>query len=151
MKNIKIQVKGEMKMRTTGIVRNMDRLGRLVIPKELRRTLEIIDGDYVEIFRDGENVVVRKLRDTGIARKIDKLGRLVIPMELRSTLEIDNTEPIEFLLNKDQIVLRKYKSASACHLTGDISQDNYVLAGGKLVLSPKALREVAAEIKKLAI
>lgn len=138
-------------MRTTGIVRSMDRLGRLVIPKELRRTLEIADGDYVEVFRDGENVVVRKLQDTGIARKVDKLGRLVIPMELRSVLEIDNTEPIEFLLNEDEIVLRKYRPAYACHLTGEISQENYILAGGKLVLSPKALQEVAAEINKLAM
>lgn len=138
-------------MRTTGIVRNMDRLGRLVIPKELRRTLEIVDGDYVEVFRDGENVVVRKLQDTGIARKVDKLGRLVIPMELRSALEIDITEPIEFLLNEDEIVLRKYRAAYACHLTGEISQGNYILAGGKLVLSPKALQEVAAEINKLSM
>lgn len=138
-------------MRTTGIVRSMDKLGRLVIPKELRRTLEIADGDYVEVFRDGENVIVRKLQDTGIARKIDKLGRLVIPMELRSALEIDNTEPIEFLLNEDEIVLRKYRSAYACHLTGEISQENYILAGGKLVLSPKALQEVATEINKLTM
>lgn len=138
-------------MRTTGIVRNMDRLGRLVIPKELRRTLEITDGGYVEVFRDGENVIVRKQQDTGIARKIDKLGRLVIPMELRSALEIDNTEPIEFLVDEDEIVLRKYRPAHACLLTGEISQENYILAGGKLVLSPKALQEVAAEINKLAM
>ncbi|AKR38501.1 AbrB/MazE/SpoVT family DNA-binding domain-containing protein [Bacillus cereus] len=138
-------------MRTTGIVRNMDKLGRLVIPMELRRTLEIKEGDHIEVFREGENVVVRKATSAGIVKKVDKLGRLVIPMELRNILEIADTEPIEFLLNKDQIVLRKYKSAHACHLTGDISQDNYVLAGGKLILSPKALREVVEEIKKLAI
>ncbi|MDI6677045.1 AbrB/MazE/SpoVT family DNA-binding domain-containing protein [Bacillus wiedmannii] len=138
-------------MRTTGIVRNMDKLGRLVIPMELRRTLEIKEGDHIEVFREGENVVVRKARSAGIVKKVDKLGRLVIPMELRNVLEIADTDPIEFLLNKDQIVLRKYRSAHACHLTGDISQDNYVLAGGKLVLSPKALQEVAEEIKKLAI
>ncbi|KIQ88548.1 hypothetical protein RW25_07015 [Bacillus sp. L_1B0_8] len=91
------------------------------------------------------------MQDTGIARKVDKLGRLVIPMELRSALEIDITEPIEFLLNEDEIVLRKYRPAYACQLTGEISQENYILAGGKLILSPKALQEVAAEINKLSM
>lgn len=43
-------------MKATGIVRRIDDLGRIVIPKEIRRTLKIKDGDPLEIFvdRDGE-------------------------------------------------------------------------------------------------
>ena len=43
-----------------GIVRRMDELGRIVIPKELRRTLRIREGDEMEIFSDGETLLVRK-------------------------------------------------------------------------------------------
>ncbi|PEE20767.1 AbrB family transcriptional regulator [Bacillus toyonensis] len=138
-------------MRTTGILRNMDKLGRLVIPKELRRTLGIDEGDHIEVFRNKENIVIRKMETPGIVRKIDKLGRLVIPMELRSALDISNADPLEFLMNENEIILRKYRPANACFLTGEIDRGNVILAGGKLVLSPQALQEVAAEIKKLGV
>ena len=41
-------------MKATGIVRKVDELGRIVIPKELRRTLNIEEGDPLEIFVDGK-------------------------------------------------------------------------------------------------
>jgi AbrB family transcriptional regulator, stage V sporulation protein T len=49
------------KMKATGIVRRIDDLGRVVIPKEIRRTLRIREGDPLEIFvdRDGE-VILKK-------------------------------------------------------------------------------------------
>lgn len=47
-------------MKSTGIVRKVDDLGRLVVPKELRRTLDIDIKDPVEFFIDGENIVIRK-------------------------------------------------------------------------------------------
>lgn len=49
-------------MKSTVIVRNVDKLGRIVIPMELRRERGIVNGDPVEIFADGENVVMRKHR-----------------------------------------------------------------------------------------
>ncbi|MBQ4427125.1 MAG: AbrB/MazE/SpoVT family DNA-binding domain-containing protein [Oscillospiraceae bacterium] len=53
-------------MKATGIVRKIDDLGRVVIPKELRRTLRIRDGDPLEIFteRDGE-VIFKKYSPMG--------------------------------------------------------------------------------------
>ena len=39
-------------MRATGIVRRIDELGRIVVPKELRRSLRIHEGDSVEIYVD---------------------------------------------------------------------------------------------------
>lgn len=48
--------------RSTGIVRKLDDLGRLVIPMELRRMLGIEDNSPMEIFMDGENIVLRVYR-----------------------------------------------------------------------------------------
>ena len=47
-------------MRTTGGVRRIDDLGRIVIPKEIRRTLRIKEGDPLEIYTDKENLVMIK-------------------------------------------------------------------------------------------
>ena len=47
-------------MRATGIVRRIDELGRVVIPKEIRRTQRIHSGDALEIFTDGKGEVVFK-------------------------------------------------------------------------------------------
>ena len=47
-------------MKATGIVRKVDELGRIVLPMELRRTLGIQKEDPVEIFVDGNNIILRK-------------------------------------------------------------------------------------------
>ena len=47
-------------MKATGIVRRIDDLGRVVIPKEIRRTLRIREGDPLEIFTDREGEVILK-------------------------------------------------------------------------------------------
>ena len=47
-------------MRSLGIVRNLDQLGRLVIPKETRKVFDINEGDPVEIFTDGDKIILKK-------------------------------------------------------------------------------------------
>ena len=47
-------------MKSTGIVRKMDELGRIVIPKELRKTFEIAEKDAVEIYVDGDQIILKK-------------------------------------------------------------------------------------------
>ena len=47
-------------MKTTGIIRRIDDLGRIVIPKELRRNLRIQNGDSLEIFVDLNSIVLKK-------------------------------------------------------------------------------------------
>ncbi|WP_315115972.1 AbrB/MazE/SpoVT family DNA-binding domain-containing protein [uncultured Clostridium sp.] len=47
-------------MKSTGIVRKVDELGRIVIPIELRRTLDIEIKDSLEIFVDGEQIILKK-------------------------------------------------------------------------------------------
>lgn len=52
-------------MRLTGVVRPVDKMGRVVIPKEIRKQLKIrSDIDHVEIYLDGENIILRKFRPT---------------------------------------------------------------------------------------
>ncbi len=47
-------------MKATGIVRKVDELGRIVLPIELRRTLDIAEKDALEIYVDGNTIVLRK-------------------------------------------------------------------------------------------
>ena len=47
-------------MKTTGIIRRIDDLGRIVIPKELRRNLRIKNGDTLEVFVDMDNIILKK-------------------------------------------------------------------------------------------
>lgn len=47
-------------MKSTGIVRKVDELGRIVLPIEMRRTLGIEEKDRIEIFVDGESIILRK-------------------------------------------------------------------------------------------
>lgn len=53
-------------MKSTGIVRKVDELGRIVLPIELRRTLDIMEKDALEIYVDGSAVVLKKYEPTCI-------------------------------------------------------------------------------------
>ncbi len=71
-------------MKTTGIVRNIDALGRFVIPKEMCRNLKINPGDPVEIFMEGKRVILQKHENSCIfCSNTDHLetyeGRLICP------------------------------------------------------------------------
>ena len=47
-------------MKSTGIVRKVDELGRIVLPIELRRTLDIAEKDSLEIYVDGSQIILKK-------------------------------------------------------------------------------------------
>ena len=53
-------------MKTTGIVRKVDELGRVVLPIELRRTLDIAEKDELEIYLDEDRIVLRKFEPSCI-------------------------------------------------------------------------------------
>lgn len=55
-----IEREGDCSMKATGIVRRIDDLGRVVVPKEIRRTLRIREGDPLEIFTDREGEIILK-------------------------------------------------------------------------------------------
>ena len=49
-------------MKSTGIVRRVDELGRIVLPIEMRRTLDIAEKDALEIYVDGASVILKKYK-----------------------------------------------------------------------------------------
>lgn len=53
-------------MKSTGIVRKVDELGRIVLPIELRRTLDIAEKDALEIYVEGSSIVLKKYRPSCI-------------------------------------------------------------------------------------
>ncbi len=53
-------------MKSTGIVRRVDELGRIVLPIELRRTLDIAERDAMEIYVSDESIILKKLQPTCI-------------------------------------------------------------------------------------
>ena len=50
-------------MKSTGIVRKVDELGRIVLPIEMRRTLDIAEQDTLEVYVEGDSIILRKYQD----------------------------------------------------------------------------------------
>lgn len=50
-------------MKSTGIIRKVDELGRIVLPIELRRTLKISEKDALEIYVEGDKIILHKDRN----------------------------------------------------------------------------------------
>lgn len=94
-------------MKATGIVRRIDDLGRVVIPKEIRRTLRIREGDPLEIFtdRDGE-VILKKYSPIGELTEFateyaeslnDALGQVAIIADRDTIIAVAGASKKEFL------------------------------------------------------
>ncbi|HEY8346253.1 MAG TPA: stage V sporulation protein T [Symbiobacteriaceae bacterium] len=94
-------------MKATGIVRRIDDLGRVVIPKEIRRTLRIREGDPLEIFvdRDGE-VILKKYSPIGELGEFAKeyadslyesIGHTVLIADRDSVIAVAGAPKKEFL------------------------------------------------------
>ena len=60
----KMIMRGGVFMKSTGIVRKVDELGRIVLPIELRRTLDIAEKDSLEIYVDDDRIILRKYEPT---------------------------------------------------------------------------------------
>ena len=76
-------------MKATGIVRRIDDLGRVVIPKDLRRTMNIREGDPLEIFVDEGYILFRKYDQfTPIVKMIDNAMEAVLEDDPKNAGEI---------------------------------------------------------------
>ena len=69
-------------MKSTGIVRKVDELGRIVLPIELRRTLDIEEKDALEIYMDGPSIVLKKFQPACIFLRRRK-GHCCVPRQER--------------------------------------------------------------------
>lgn len=89
----------------------------------------------------------KEMKSTGIVRKVDELGRVVIPIELRRILDIAEKDALEIYTDNDKIILKKYSPNMTCQVTGDVSEENFVLANGKIVLSKEGAQQLMNEIE----
>ena len=93
-------------MKATGIVRRIDDLGRVVIPKEIRRTMRIREGDPLEIFTDRDGEVIFK--------KYSPIGELVnFASQYADTLHKTCTNPI-IICDRDSVVAFAGVSKKEC-------------------------------------
>lgn len=53
-------------MKKTGLIKRVDDLGRIYIPKEIRQTLKLTDGQPMEFFIDGNFIVLKKCKDSEV-------------------------------------------------------------------------------------
>ena len=59
-------------MKATGMIRRVDDLGRIVIPKEIRKTLKIKEGEPLEIYVEKDNLLLRKYSKVGSLPEISQ-------------------------------------------------------------------------------
>ncbi len=86
-------------MKSTGIVRRIDELGRIVLPAELRRTMDIKERETLEIFVDGGSIILKKYSPTCIfcdsGRNVSQFkGKNICARCLRQLREPVETEGI---------------------------------------------------------
>lgn len=83
-------------MKATGIVRRIDDLGRVVVPKEIRRTLRIREGDPLEIFTDREGEIILK--------KYSPIGELSLFAKQYAEAMAQTTGYIVAIADRDQFI-----------------------------------------------
>jgi transcriptional pleiotropic regulator of transition state genes len=76
---------------------------------------------------------------------------VVLPNELRKKLAIEKNDPLEIFVDENQIILRKYQYHKACMITGKVSDDNMVLANGKVVLSREGMEILSKEVGEIDV
>jgi transcriptional pleiotropic regulator of transition state genes len=64
MATVKKETKGEISMKSTGVTRQIDELGRFVLPVEIRRALNINLKDYLEIYAENDRIILKKYQPT---------------------------------------------------------------------------------------
>ncbi|MED1559591.1 AbrB/MazE/SpoVT family DNA-binding domain-containing protein [Bacillus paramycoides] len=77
---------------------------------------------------------------------MDELGRVVIPVELRRTLGIAEGTALDFHVDGENIVLRKQEKS--CFVTGEVSESNMELLGGRMFLSKEGATELLDFLEK---
>ena len=128
-------------LKATGVVRRIDDLGRIVIPKEIRRTLRIKEGDPLEIFTDREGQVILK--------KYSPIGELSeFATEYAETLA-KTTGHIACITDKDTVIAVSGGSKKE-YLEQSISKDIEKIMDDKEVYLSKENNDIAVPIIKNA-
>ena len=126
-------------MKATGVVRRIDDLGRVVIPKEIRKTLRIKEGDPLEIFTDREGQVILK--------KYSPIGELSEFATGYAETLAKTTGHIACITDKDTIIAVSGGSKKK-FLEQDVSQELEKLMEDKEVYTSKENSDMAMPITK---
>ena len=126
-------------MKATGVVRTIDDLGRVVIPKEIRKTLRIKEGDPLEIFTDREGQVILK--------KYSPIGELSEFATGYAETLAKTTGHIACITDKDTIIAVSGGSKKE-FLEQDVSQELEKLMEDKEVYTSKENSDMAMPITK---
>lgn len=87
-------------MKSTGIVRQLDELGRIVLPKELRESLNLVCKDALEIFVEDDKIILRKYQlgdifDNSMSDLLEYKGKKVSLSTIKNLIEIAKEEGYE--------------------------------------------------------
>lgn len=87
-------------MKSTGIVRKLDELGRITLPIELRRTLDVTERDPLEIFVDEEQIILKKYQPADVfTGEMDELvdfhGKKVSKESIRQLAKLAGMKIVE--------------------------------------------------------
>ena len=126
-------------MKATGVVRRIDDLGRVVIPKEIRKTLRIKEGDPLEIFTDKEGEVILK--------KYSPIGELSEFASGYAETLSKTTGHIACITDKDTVIAVSGGSKKE-FLEQDLSQELEQLLEDKEIYTSKENNEVSIPITK---
>jgi len=91
-----------------GMVRRVDNLGRILVPKEYRRELGLEKDSRIELTILSDGLLVRPAGAGGPpSRRIDALGRVNVPVGARRALGIEYYDEMEMFLLRDGMFIRK--------------------------------------------
>ena len=109
-------------LKAVGVTRKCDALGRVVIPKEMVKSIGYTDGQQLRITVDGDYVVMHAVKENeiGLIRKLDPLNRIVVPKSMRDNLGIGDGVPIEFYVSDTNDIALKVFSAVCALCGGDV-------------------------------
>lgn len=93
-------------MKSTGITRRIDELGRIVIPKEIRKNLRLKDGESLEIFINNEDIVLKKFSKMGDMGEVFNDYVNIVNSLTGSTILITDTEKV-ISSSKEQYINEK--------------------------------------------
>lgn len=126
-------------MKATGVVRRIDDLGRIVIPKEIRKILRIKEGDPVEVFTDKEGEIILK--------KYSPIGELTEFAEGYAETLSKTTGHIAFITDKDTIIAVSGGSKKE-YLEQNVSEELEQLMEDKEVYTSRENSDKAMPITK---
>ncbi len=126
-------------MKATGVVRRIDDLGRVVIPKEIRKTLRIKEGDPLEIFTDKEGEVILK--------KYSPIGELSEFANSYAETIAKTTGHIACITDKDTVIAVSGGPKKE-YLEQDLSKELEEVMENKEVYTSKENNEIALPVTK---